>query len=163
MATSFSTEATLQVDGLTVRYGDTTAVDAVSMSARRGEILGLLGPNGAGKTSVIRALTTIVPAAAGSAVLAGHQLADASAVRSSIGVLPESNGYPGGRNGIAYLRYHAQLFGMSACASRDAAHSDSSVRWASVRTATASRRTPRHAPATRACTGADQRARHRLP
>ncbi len=113
MATSFSTEATLQVDGLTVRYGDTTAVDAVSMSARRGEILGLLGPNGAGKTSVIRALTTIVPAAAGSAVLAGHQLADASAVRSSIGVLPESNGYPGGRNGIAYLRYHAQLFGMT--------------------------------------------------
>ncbi len=108
-----SDTTTLQVNGLTVRYGHTTAVDAVSMSAERGEILGLLGPNGAGKTSVIRALTTIVPAAEGSAMIAGHPLTDPTAVRASIGVLPESNGYPFAQTGRSYLRFYGQLFGLS--------------------------------------------------
>ena len=97
---------------LTVRYGDTTAADRINLAAAPGEILGLLGPNGAGKTSIIRALTTIVPIASGDAEIAGHRIADQQRVRASIGVLPESNGYPGGQTALAYLRYYGQLFGL---------------------------------------------------
>ena len=53
--------ASVSCRGITVRYGQTVAVDDVSFEARPGEVLGLLGPNGAGKTSLIRALTTILP------------------------------------------------------------------------------------------------------
>ncbi len=98
---------------LTVRYGSFTAVDAVSLDAAPGEIVGLLGPNGAGKTSVIRALTTIVRPAAGSAEVAGHPVSSAQAVRSLIGVLPESNGYPGAQTARSYLGFYGQLFGQA--------------------------------------------------
>jgi ABC-2 type transport system ATP-binding protein len=113
MTTDDSTPSMLEAHDLSVRYGETTAVDHVDLSARAGEILGLLGPNGAGKTSVIRALTTVVPIASGSASVAGRPLTDTAGVRSHIGVLPESNGYPGGQTAVAYLRYFGQLFGYS--------------------------------------------------
>jgi ABC-2 type transport system ATP-binding protein len=103
----------LESHDLTVRYGAYTAAADISLQAAPGEILGLLGPNGAGKTSVIRALTTIVAPAAGSATVNGHDLSDAVAVRSSIGVLPESNGYPGAQTARSYLRFYGELFGLS--------------------------------------------------
>ncbi|GAC1322590.1 MAG: branched-chain amino acid ABC transporter permease/ATP-binding protein [Mycobacteriales bacterium] len=56
---------TLHVDGLTVRYGGTTAVDNVSLEVKPGQILGLIGPNGAGKTSFIDAVTGFTKPAAG--------------------------------------------------------------------------------------------------
>jgi ABC-2 type transport system ATP-binding protein len=102
----------LEARELTVNYGTFTAVDRVSIHARAGEVLGLLGPNGAGKTSVIRALTTIVPVAGGTATINGHALTDAVGVRSSIGVLPESNGYPPAQTASSYLRFYGQLFGL---------------------------------------------------
>ena len=103
----------LECDGLTVNYGDFVAVDGVSLTVQPGEIYGLLGPNGAGKTSVIRALTTIVPIAAGTASVAGHRLDEVTAIRSRIGVLPESTGYPNAQTAPAYLRFYGQLFGLS--------------------------------------------------
>jgi len=103
----------LACQGLTVRYGTLTAVDDLWLDASSGEILGLLGPNGAGKTSVIRALTTVVPVAAGTAQIDGHDLTDPVGVRRSIGVLPESNGYPGTQTARSYLRFYGELFGMS--------------------------------------------------
>jgi ABC-2 type transport system ATP-binding protein len=111
----------VEADGLTVRYGRVTAVDGISLSARSGEILGLLGPNGAGKTSVIRALATIVPVSAGSVRVGGHGLSDPMGIRSSIGVLPESNGYPGAQTARAYLRFFAELFGLSPIEARSRA------------------------------------------
>jgi ABC-2 type transport system ATP-binding protein len=98
---------------LTVTYGRVTAADAVSLQASGGEILGLLGPNGAGKTSVVRALTTVVPVARGTATISGHDLSETVGVRSSIGVLPESNGYPGGQTASSYLRFYGELFGLA--------------------------------------------------
>lgn len=103
----------LECRGLEVYYGSLGAVRGVSLEAKQGEILGLLGPNGAGKTSVIRALTTIVAVTAGSAMIAGHALDDPVAVRSVIGVLPESNGYPGAQTGLGYLRFYGRLHGLS--------------------------------------------------
>ena len=108
----------LECSHLQVRYGTFTAVDGLSMVARPGEILGLLGPNGAGKTSVVRAITTIVRASAGTIVVNGHDLSDPVAIRASIGVLPESNGYPGVQTARDYLRFYAELFGMDAAEAR---------------------------------------------
>jgi ABC-2 type transport system ATP-binding protein len=103
----------LETRDLTVTYGSFTAADHVSIRVDSGEIYGLLGPNGAGKTSMIRALTTIIPVARGTATIAGHPLTEPTAVRSVIGVLPESNGYPNAQTGRAYLRFYGRLFGLS--------------------------------------------------
>lgn len=105
--------AGLSCTDLTVVYGEHVAVDHVTLDVAPGEVYGLLGPNGAGKTSIIRALTTIVPISAGSAVVAGVDLDKPAAVRARIGVLPESNGYPAAQTARAYLRYHGQLFGLT--------------------------------------------------
>ena len=96
-----------------VEYGDLVAVDGASFSAKRGEIVGLLGPNGAGKTSLIRALTTILPATDGDASVAGFGLDEPDEIRQRIGVVPESSGYPAGLSANDYVRYHGQLYGLS--------------------------------------------------
>ena len=61
----------VECDGLVIRYGDTVAVDRLSFTARRGEVLALLGPNGAGKTSTVEALEGYRPAAAGTVRVLG--------------------------------------------------------------------------------------------
>ena len=55
----------LHVEGLTKRYGTSLAIDNVSFSVRRGEILGLIGPNGAGKTTLFECLGGVMPYEAG--------------------------------------------------------------------------------------------------
>jgi ABC-2 type transport system ATP-binding protein len=65
----------LEVSGLTKRFGDVTAVDAVSFHADRGEILGLLGPNGAGKTTTLQMLLGLTTPTAGSALVLGLDIA----------------------------------------------------------------------------------------
>lgn len=102
----------VECDRLTVRYQDLVAVDRVSFEVGAGEVFGLLGPNGAGKTSVIRALTTILAPADGAARVAGAPLTRPAEVRSRIGVLPESNGYPNSQTPEDYLTFYAMLFGI---------------------------------------------------
>ncbi len=60
-----------EVEGLVKRFGRTTAVDGVSLSAPRGRVLGVLGPNGAGKTTVVRVLATLLRPDAGQVRVAG--------------------------------------------------------------------------------------------
>ncbi len=69
------------VDRLTVRYGGTVAVDAVSLSVRRGELFFLLGPSGCGKTSLLRAIGGLEPAAAGTVAIGGHDVTALPAYR----------------------------------------------------------------------------------
>ena len=104
---------TIEADGLRKVYGETVALDDLTFSARAGEIIGLLGPNGAGKTSAIRVLTTILAPTAGSFTVAGIPHARPAEIRSRVGVLPESAGYPPTQTGEEFLRYHARLFGHS--------------------------------------------------
>jgi ABC-type cobalamin/Fe3+-siderophores transport system ATPase subunit len=56
-----SAPATLEVDGVTVRYGDAVAVQEVTAAAAVGEWVGLIGANGAGKSSLLRAIAHLVP------------------------------------------------------------------------------------------------------
>ena len=62
---------TLEVDELTVLFGDAVAVDGVSMSVPAGTVMALLGPNGAGKTTTVRTIATLVPPASGTVRVAG--------------------------------------------------------------------------------------------
>ncbi|GAB6195366.1 ABC transporter ATP-binding protein [Lysobacter xanthus] len=64
----------IEVERLTKRYGDFTAVDSLSFSVRPGEVMGLVGPNGAGKTSTLRCVAGIIPATQGTIRLGGIDL-----------------------------------------------------------------------------------------
>ncbi|MGD0965079.1 MAG: ABC transporter ATP-binding protein [Candidatus Acidiferrales bacterium] len=81
----------IEVQDLTKSYGPVTAVDHVSFTVNKGEILGFLGPNGAGKTTTMRILTGYMPATSGTARIAGFDVFDDSLeVRRHIGYLPEA-------------------------------------------------------------------------
>ena len=81
----------IEVQDLTKAYGNVTAVDHVSFTVNKGEILGFLGPNGAGKTTTMRILTSFMPATSGTARIAGFDVfQDSIEVRRRIGYLPES-------------------------------------------------------------------------
>jgi len=83
--------ATIEVEGLTKRYGDNAAVDNISFQVDEGEILGLLGPNGAGKTTTMRIITCFMPATAGTVKVAGFDVFTQSLdVRKQIGYMPEN-------------------------------------------------------------------------
>jgi ABC-2 type transport system ATP-binding protein len=81
------TDAMLEAEGLTKRFGTTQALAGVDLAAPAGSIHGVLGPNGAGKTTAVRILTTLALPDSGWARVAGHDVVrDAAAVRRSIGV-----------------------------------------------------------------------------
>jgi len=81
----------IEVQNLTKAYGPITAVDHVSFTVNKGEILGFLGPNGAGKTTTMRILTGYMPATSGTARVAGFDVfQDSMEVRRHIGYLPEA-------------------------------------------------------------------------
>ncbi len=75
---------------LTKRFGQLTAVDGVSFSVEKGEIVGFIGPNGAGKTTTMRVLAGYLPATAGRCEVAGFDVFDSPMeVRRRVGYLPE--------------------------------------------------------------------------
>ncbi len=91
VVSSTAKTGTIEVNSLVKRFGDFTAVDAVSFSVGSGEIFGLLGPNGAGKSTLIRMLVTLLTPTSGSASINGFDVATrADDVRRSIGVIPQA-------------------------------------------------------------------------
>lgn len=103
----------IHVENLTKYFGPICAVNNVSFHVERGEIVGLLGNNGAGKTTVMRMLTTFLPASSGIARVAGHDvMLESMQVRRHVGYLPESIPlYPEMRVS-EYLEYRAKLKGV---------------------------------------------------
>ncbi len=80
----------IEVAGLTKMYGNRAAVDGISFSVSRGEILGFLGPNGAGKTTTMRVVTGYVSPTAGTARVGGFDVQESPLeVKRRIGYLPE--------------------------------------------------------------------------
>jgi ABC-2 type transport system ATP-binding protein len=74
----------VSVENLTKRFGDFTAVDGISLEARRGEVFGFLGPNGAGKSTTIRILCGLLEPTSGRANVAGLDVAtQPEAIRSA--------------------------------------------------------------------------------
>jgi ABC-2 type transport system ATP-binding protein len=103
-------EAALELEGVTKRYGDFTAVSDLSFQAKAGRILGFLGPNGAGKTSTIRMILGLIAPTAGRICVLGE--ADASKVRARIGFLPEERGLYRRMTPITAIAFLASLKGV---------------------------------------------------
>ena len=104
----------IALSGLTKRFGPLTAVDDVSFSVDRGEVLGFLGPNGSGKTTTMRMITGFLPPSAGSAVVGGHDVAvEPLAAQRRIGYLPEGAPLYGDMTTRAFLNFIAGARGMS--------------------------------------------------
>jgi ABC-2 type transport system ATP-binding protein len=100
----------IQVEGLTKRYGDRTAVNKLTFTAKQGEIVGFLGPNGAGKTTTMRILTGFMPPSEGVAKVAGYDLLTESfEVRKRVGYLPESVPLYPEMSVVGYLDFMAEL------------------------------------------------------
>lgn len=90
MATN-NNEVMIEAEQLTKVYGAYTAVNDVSFSCKKGEIVGFLGPNGAGKTTTMRVLTGYMPPTSGAAYIAGHNtLTNSLEARKRLGYLPET-------------------------------------------------------------------------
>jgi ABC-2 type transport system ATP-binding protein len=98
--------------GLRKRYRRQTAVDGVSFTVGRGEVVGLLGPNGAGKTSVIKILLGLVRPDAGEVLLLGRPAADPRA-RARVGYLPELFRYQPWLTAAEVLTLHVRLTGLA--------------------------------------------------
>lgn len=86
------TAMSIEVKDISKSYGEQKALDAVSFSVNKGEIVGFLGPNGAGKSTLMKILTTYIAADEGNAVVNGNNVAEnQKAVQKSVGYLPEHN------------------------------------------------------------------------
>jgi ABC-2 type transport system ATP-binding protein len=88
----------IEIEHLTRKFGDTTAVDGLTLTIAEGEVFGLLGPNGAGKTTTIRMLAGLIGKTSGEARVAGYRVGDqatARKLRGLVGLMPEEAGlYP---------------------------------------------------------------------
>src|SRR6202034_3656523 len=104
----------ITVQDLTKRYARTTAVDHISFSVHKGDIVGFLGPNGAGKTTTMRMLTCFFPPTSGTANVAGFDVLEQPLeVRRHIGYLPESPPLYLEMETIEYLRFVGRLKGLA--------------------------------------------------
>jgi ABC-2 type transport system ATP-binding protein len=105
-----SAAVAVRADRLTKRYGDTIAVDALSLDIHRGEVFGLLGPNGAGKTTTILMLLGLTEPTSGSALVDGMDpTRDPLRVKARVGYLPDEVGFYENLTGRDNLLYTADL------------------------------------------------------
>lgn len=103
----------IEVENLTKKFGDITAVDGLTFSVAEGEVFGLLGPNGAGKTTTIRMLCCLISSTSGEARIAGYQIgngADSLAIRRLIGLVPDNVGLYEELSAYDNLNYYGKLY-----------------------------------------------------
>jgi ABC-2 type transport system ATP-binding protein len=107
------------VEGLKRSFDEVLAVRGVDLSVEEGEIYGFLGPNGAGKTTTVRMLTTLLLPTGGRATVAGHDVvAEARAVRASIGVALQEAALDPLMTGRELIRLQATLQGLAGAAGK---------------------------------------------
>ncbi len=106
------TPSIINVSHLTKRYGDLTAVDAISFEVKTGEIFGILGPNGAGKTTTLEMIEGLKQITAGEAILDGHSVTvEPRTVKSLIGVQLQSSAFFDGLSLAELLFTFGSLYG----------------------------------------------------
>jgi ABC-2 type transport system ATP-binding protein len=107
-------EPVVVVDRLTKRYGEFTAVDDVSLTVERGQILGFIGPNGAGKTTTIKILVGLAKPTEGQASIAGADcVRDAHRIKRLVGYMPDTFGSYENMRVREYLDFFGAAFGIA--------------------------------------------------
>jgi ABC-2 type transport system ATP-binding protein len=107
-----SSDVVIEAKGLTKKYGQAVAVDAISFTVGRGEIFGLLGPNGAGKTTTILMLLGLTDISQGEVSVLGFNPArEPLSVKRRVGYLPDTVGFYDQLSAGDNLRYTARLIG----------------------------------------------------
>jgi ABC-2 type transport system ATP-binding protein len=110
----------IQVQNVTHRYGDRTALKNVSFEVKKGEIFGLLGPNGGGKSTLFRILSTMMVPTEGHAVLAGFDVArEPAQVRRQVGVVFQTQSLDKALTVEENLRAQGHLHGLSGSTLRE--------------------------------------------
>lgn len=103
----------IEVNNISKSYGTQKALDGVTFSIKKGEIVGFLGPNGAGKSTLMKILTTYIAADEGSALVNGYDVnLQQKAVQQSIGYLPEHNPLYLDLYVREYLEFNADVYKM---------------------------------------------------
>ena len=102
----------IAVQSLTRHFGSIKAVDNISFTVDKGEILGFLGPNGAGKSTTMKMITTFLPPTSGTATVGGFDvIAQPLEARAKIGYLPESSPSYRDMNVFDFLMFAAEVRG----------------------------------------------------
>src|SRR5438105_8674814 len=103
----------IETRGLTRRFGDLCAVDAIDLRVQRGTFYGFLGPNGAGKSTTIKMLTGLLAPTSGTMRLLGEDLSDperAREVKRRMGVVPENLGLFENLTAREYLTFIGRMY-----------------------------------------------------
>lgn len=107
-------EPAITAEKLTRRFGDFTAVDAISFRVERGEVFGFLGANGAGKTTAIKMLTGLLEPTSGSAMVAGFDIARAAeSVKRSIGYMSQRFSLYEDLTPLENIRFFGGIYGIA--------------------------------------------------
>ncbi len=103
----------LELTALTKRFGEKTAVDALSLSIPQGSFLGLLGRNGAGKSTTLKMATGLLQPTSGTVRVLGLDMAqDPIAIKRQIGTMPEDMALLDMLTGPQYLRFVGRMYGL---------------------------------------------------
>ena len=101
----------IQTQDLTKRFGETQAVQGLTLGVAEGEVFGFLGPNGAGKTTTVRMLTSLIAPTSGSAVVNGYAVGkEDRKIRQTVGILTESPGMYENLSAEYNLQIYANLY-----------------------------------------------------
>jgi ABC-2 type transport system ATP-binding protein len=101
----------IQTENLTRRFGNTLAVDSLTLQVSEGEVFGFLGPNGAGKTTTVRMLTCLIAPTSGSAVVSGYRVGEQDMnIRRTVGILTETPGMYDRLSAERNLQIYASLY-----------------------------------------------------
>lgn len=106
-------EPVVEVRNLSKRYGEFVALDDLSLTVRRGQILGFIGPNGAGKTTTIKILVGLAKPTSGVAKIAGVDCAsDSASIKRVVGYMPDGFGSYDNMRVREYLDFFGAAFGI---------------------------------------------------
>ena len=103
----------IEIENLTKRFGDLTAVNDLTLHIEEGEVFGFLGPNGAGKTTTVRMLCCLISKTSGEARIADYDIGkseDALKIRRIVGFLPENVGLYDDLSAYRNLDFYARLY-----------------------------------------------------
>ncbi len=110
----------IEIQNLTKHFGSLTAVNGISFTVQRGEVLGFLGPNGAGKSTTMKMITGFLTPTSGSIQVAGHSVqSDAISAQENIGYLPEGAPLYPDMTPASLLRFVAAIRGMTGATMRE--------------------------------------------